>query len=174
MRITELKSNEYHKYYANYIGYVDDLSLRSALDESEAQLLEYLTHVSEEHTNYAYAPGKWTIAQSLQHIIDTERIFSYRALRIGRGDVTPLPGFEQNDYAAVANVSDRRFRDMIDEFRTVRAATKALFNSFTEEDLIRLGTMSGGPASVRALGFIISGHVYHHAKLYREKYGKAE
>lgn len=174
MRITDLQPTEYHQFYANYIGYVDDLSMRSALDESEAQLLDYLTHVPEDSTNFAYAPGKWTIAQCLQHIIDTERIFSYRALRIGRGDLTPLPGFEQNDYAAVANVSDRRFRDMIDEFRVVRAATKALFNSFTPEDLVRLGTMSNGPASVRALGFIISGHVYHHAQLYREKYGKAE
>ncbi|MFT5998864.1 MAG: hypothetical protein ACI81P_001319 [Neolewinella sp.] len=174
MRITDLQPTEYHQYYANYIGYVGDLSLRSALDESEAQLLEYLTYVTEERSNFAYAPGKWTIAQSLQHIIDTERIFSYRALRIGRGDVTPLPGYEQDDYAAVADVSDRRFLDMIDEFRTVRASTKALFKSFTKEDVVRLGRMSGGPASVRALGFIISGHVYHHAKLYQEKYGKAE
>lgn len=170
MRITDLQPTEYHPYFATYLGYIDDLSWRSSLDESEAQLLEYLTNVSEDRTNYAYAPGKWTIAQALQHIIDTERIFAYRALRIGRGDTTPLPGFEQNDYAAIANVTDRRFRDMIDEFRLVRASTTALFKSFTKEDLLRVGTMSGGPASVRALGFIISGHVYHHAKLYRERY----
>jgi hypothetical protein len=174
MRITDLQPTEYHEFYANYIRNVDDLSLRSALEESAAQLLDYLTYVPEERANFAYAPGKWTIAQSLQHIIDTERIFSYRALRIGRNDTTALPGYNQDDYAAVADVSDRRLRDMIDEFRTVRAATKALFKSFTEEDMVRLGTMSGGPASVRALGFIISGHVFHHAKLYREKYGKAE
>jgi hypothetical protein len=174
MRIIDLEPTEYHEYYGNYIKQVGDLSLISALDGSEAQLLEYIIHVTEERANFAYAPGKWTIAQSLQHIIDTERIFSYRALRIGRGDVTPLPGYDQDDYAAAAHVSHRRFLDMIDEFRTVRAATKALFKSFTEEDVLRLGSMSGGPASVRALGFIISGHVYHHAKLYREKYGKAE
>lgn len=174
MRITDLQPTEYHQFYANYIKNVGDLSLRAALDESEAQLLEYLNQVPEERANFAYAPGKWTIAQSLQHIIDTERIFSCRALRIGRGDVTPLPGYDQDDYAAVADVSGRRFQDMVDEFRTVRAGTKALFKSFTDEDIVRLGTMSGGAASVRALGFIISGHVYHHAKLYREKYGKAE
>ncbi len=170
MRITDLSPTEYHEYYAGYINYVGDLSLRSALDESEAQLLEYLTHVAEDRTDFAYAPGKWTIAQCLQHLIDTERIFAYRALRIGRGDITPLPGFEQNDYAAIASVSERRFRDMIDEFRQLRASTVALFKSFTEEDLVRTGTMSGGPASVRALGFIISGHAYHHAKLYQERY----
>jgi len=174
MRITDLQPTEYDQYYARYIKNVDGLSIGSGLDESEVQLLEYLTSVPQERANFAYAPGKWTIAQSLQHIIDTERIFSCRALRIGRGDTVALPGYDQDDYAAIADVSGRRFQDMIDEFCAVRAATKALFKSFTEEDLLRLGTMSGGPASVRALGFIISGHVYHHAKLYREKYGKAD
>lgn len=170
MRITDLSTNEYHQYYANYINYNGELSLRSALDESEAQLLEYLIHVAEERTDFAYAEGKWTIAQSLQHIIDAERVFAYRALRIGRGDTTPLPGYDQDDFAAVADVSQRKFLDMIEEFRLVRATSRALFRSFTEADLVRLGTMSGGPASVRALGFIISGHSYHHAKLYRERY----
>jgi hypothetical protein len=170
MRISDLRPKEYNPFYANYVKYVGDLSLRSALDESAAELLEYLNHVDDSRTDFAYAPGKWTIAQSLQHIIDTERIFSYRVLRIARGDKTPLPGFEQNDYANVANVSGRRFLDMIEEFRVVRQGTVALFNSLTEEDVLRTGTMSGGGVSVRALGFIISGHVYHHAKLYREKY----
>ena len=170
MRTSDLAPTEFHPYYANYVSYVGDLSMQSALDESAAQLLDYLTHVDDGRTDYAYEPGKWSIAQSLQHIIDTERIFSTRALRIARGDKTPLPGFEQNDYAAVANLSERRFRDMIEEFRLVRAGTVALFKSLTEEDLLRTGTMSGGPASVRALGFIISGHAYHHAKLYRERY----
>jgi uncharacterized damage-inducible protein DinB len=170
MKTTDLAPTEYNAYYAGYIGYVPDIGIRAALDESAAQLTDYLTEVSEERTNYAYAPGKWTIAQSLQHVIDTERIFAYRALCIARGDQTPLPGFEQNDYAAVANVTDRRFRDMIEEFRMVRATTIALFKSFTDEDVLRTGTMSGGAISVRALGFIVSGHAYHHAKLFREKY----
>lgn len=169
-RISEISPEEYNEYYARYINCNGDLSMQSALDESAAELLEYLNHVEEGRADFAYAEGKWTIAQSLQHIIDTERIFSYRALCIARGDKTPLPGYDQNDYAAVASVSDRRFRDMIEEFRTVRKATVALFRSFTEEDILRTGTMSGGGASVRALGFIISGHVYHHAKLYQEKY----
>ena len=170
MRISDLGTGEFHPYYGNYVNYVGELSLLSALDESAAQLLEYLTHVDEARTNYAYAEGKWTIAQSLQHIIDTERIFSTRALRIARGDETPLPGFDQNDYAAAAAVDHRRFQDMIEEFRLVRAGTIALFKSFTGEDMLRLGTASGSPTSVRALGFISAGHVYHHAKLYREQY----
>lgn len=170
MRTADLRTDEYQPYYANYIGYVGDISILTALDESAAQLTDYLTHVEEDRSNFAYAPGKWTIAQSLQHVIDTERIFGYRALAIARGDETALPGFDQNDYAAVADVSGRRLPDMVEEFRTVRQATRQLFLSFTEADLLRTGTMSGGPASVRALGFIISGHAYHHAKLYREKY----
>lgn len=169
-RITDLNENEYAPYYGRYIKNVGELNLRTALDESAAELLEYLNHLDESRMDFAYAPGKWTIAQSLQHIIDTERIFSYRALRIARGDKTPLPGYEQDDYAGVATVSGRRFQDMIEEFRMVRQASIALFKSFTDEDILRTGNMSGGGVSVRALGFMISGHVYHHAKLYREQY----
>ncbi|MEM9930035.1 MAG: DinB family protein [Bacteroidota bacterium] len=172
MRITDLSPTEYHEYYANYVNHVGDLSLWSALDESAAQLLEYLTHVSDDRADYAYAEGKWTIKQCLQHIIDVERIFAYRALRIGRSDATPLPGFDQDEYADVADVSERQFSDMIEEFRLLRATTIALFKSFKTDDFPKAGTMSGGPASVRALGFIICGHVYHHAKLYRERYGR--
>jgi len=169
-RITDISPEEYDPYFGKYINNVGELSLRTALDESAAELLEYLNHLDESRMDFAYAPGKWTIAQSLQHIIDTERIFSYRALRIARGDKTPLPGYEQDDFAGVATVSGRRFQDMIEEFRVVRQASIALFKSFTDEDVLRTGTMSGGGVSVRALGFMISGHVYHHAKLYREKY----
>jgi len=169
-RITDLRPDEFNAYYGRYIDQVGEIGIPAALNESAAQLTDYLTNVAEDRVDFAYAPGKWTIAQSLQHIIDTERIFSYRALCIARGDKTPLPGYEQNDYADVANLSERRFRDMIEEFRLVRKSTIALFKSFTEEDMVRTGTMSGGGVSVRALGFIISGHVYHHAKLYAEKY----
>lgn len=169
-RTSDLRSEEFNAFYAGYVAKVGNLSIQTALIESAAQLTDYLTHVADERVGFAYAPGKWTIAQSLQHVIDTERIFSTRALRIARGDQTPLPGFEQNDYAEMADVTERRFLDMIEEFRLVRAGTIALFKSFNEEDLLRMGTVSGGAASVRAIGFIISGHVYHHADLYREKY----
>lgn len=169
-KTSDLRPDEFNAFYAGYVANVGDQGILTALSESAAQLTDYLTYVVEDRTGFAYAPGKWTIAQSLQHVIDTERIFSTRSLRIARGDATPLPGYEQNDYAEVADISERRFRDMIEEFRMVRAGTIALFKSFTEADLLRMGTVSGGSASVRAIGFIISGHVYHHAKLYVEKY----
>jgi hypothetical protein len=169
-RTSDLRPGEFNAFYAGYVANVGDQGILTALNESAAQLTDYLMYVAEDRVDHTYAPGKWTIAQSLQHIIDTERIFSTRALHIARGDKTPLPGYEQNDYAEVADVSERRFWDMIEEFRTVRSGTITLFKSFTGADLLRMGTVSDGPASVRAIGFIISGHVYHHAKLYIEKY----
>jgi len=171
MRPQDLRPDEYAAFYAGYIGKVPDITIRSALDESLASLLDYLTHVPDDRVDYAYAPGKWTIKQSLQHILDTERIFAYRALRIARQDTTPLPGFDQDDYAASAEVSKRSFREMIEEFRLLRQTNILLFKSFTDESLQRMGTMSGGSASVRGIGFIMCGHVFHHAQLYREKYG---
>ena len=171
MRVTDLPTNEYGQFYAGYIKLIPDVTLRSALNESAAALIEVASHATEEQYDYAYAPGKWTVKECMQHVLDTERIFLVRALRIARGDQTPLPGFDQDDFASVANVKGRNFKKMIEEFRHVRQSSIIMFRSFTEEDLLRIGTMSGSKASPRAIGFILSGHVFHHAKLYREKYG---
>ena len=170
VRATEITAKEYAPFYAGYIAKVPDITMRSALHESAAALLEYLTFVTEDRVDFAYAPGKWTIKESLQHIIDTERIFAYRALAIARGDKTPLPGFDQDDYMRTVELGHRRFRRMIEEFRHLRQSNLTMFKTFTPEDLERTGTMSGTTISVRALGFIMCGHVFHHAELYREKY----
>jgi len=169
-RPTDLMTDEYPPYYATYINEVPDLSLRSALDESAALLKEWLIHLPEGGDNYSYAEGKWTVKEVLQHIIDAERVFAYRALRIGRGDQTPMAGFEQDDYVASVDLSKRPFRKMIDEFITVRKATLNLFEGFIPDDFPRRGIASGGEFSVRAMGFIICGHVYHHIKLFKERY----
>jgi uncharacterized damage-inducible protein DinB len=169
IRKSDLKPGDYAEFYAGYIDAVPDLSLRSALGESEAALLDYLTNVTEDREDYAYAPGKWTIKQCLQHITDSERIFTARALRIVRGDTTPMPGFNQDDYAAVADVNRRSYRHMLEEFRLVRAATTILFTSLWEEDLMRAGTASGHRITAAAQGFIICGHAYHHVS--RRKVG---
>lgn len=171
VRVDEISPKEYAPFYAGYIAKVPDVTLRSALDESVAALLDYLTHVTEDRVDYAYAPGKWTIKECLQHIIDTERIFAYRALAIARGDKTSLPGFDQDDYMRTVALEHRSYRKMIEEFRLLRQSNAVMFKTFTKEDLGRTGTMSDTPISVRALGFIMSGHVFHHAQLYREKYG---
>ncbi|NJB85816.1 hypothetical protein GGR26_001561 [Lewinella marina] len=176
MTVTDLSASEYAPFYAGYVDLVPPgITLRTALDDSAAGLAEYLNEVSEGGEDYSYAPGKWTIKQTLQHIIDSERVFAYRALRLGRHDATPLPGFEQDDYVAWADLSRREFRRMITEFEMIRKTTIALYNGFGEEDLkfqgtVSGGTVSGGPMSCRALGFIICGHTYHHLKLFRERY----
>lgn len=171
VRVDELTPAEYAPFYAGYITKVPDVTLRSALDESVAALLDYLTHVPEERVDYAYAAGKWTIKECLQHIIDSERVFAYRALAIARGDKTNLPGFDQDDYMRTVALKHRSYRKMIEEFRLLRQSNTVMFKTFTKEDLARTGTMSDTAISVRALGFIMCGHVFHHAQLYREKYG---
>ena len=106
-----------------------------------------------------------------QHVIDTERIFAYRALAIARGEATPIPGFDENEYANNATAANRNWKDMLVEWRVVRQSTNLLFASFTEEQQKRLGTASDNPISVNALGFIIFGHALHHLHILKERYG---
>jgi uncharacterized damage-inducible protein DinB len=120
--------------------------------------------------DYRYAEGKWTIKEIIQHIIDTERIFSYRALRISRNDKTPLPGFEENDYVDNTDANKRGLQELLTELSAVRHATLLLFKSFSEEQLARIGIASENEISVRAIGFIIIGHQKHHQKVFEERY----
>lgn len=166
-----LSSDEYAPFYAGYVNLVPpDITLRTALDDSAAVLTDYLSNLPEGRENYAYAPDKWTVKEALQHVIDSERIFAYRLLRLGRHDPTPLPGFEQNDYVANMDVSGVAFRRMIEEFHNVRRTTVSLVSGLREQDLAYVGTASGTAISCRAVGFIICGHTYHHERLYRERY----
>jgi len=167
----ELQPSEYAEYYAKYIEQVAATEeLRSALDRSLEELLRYLEAVPLEKQHFSYGEGKWTITQSLQHIIDCERIFAYRALRFARADHTALPGFEQDDFAAIAGPRSRTLVSLIEELKAIRTSTQHLFASFFDAGLQRQGTMSGHVHSVRAVGFIICGHALHHAQLYRERY----
>src|SRR5690606_21518049 len=112
----------------------------------------------------------WTLKDIIQHLIDCERIFAYRALRFGRGDVTPLPGFEENDYADAAHGSTRHLKDLLTELSTVRHATLTLFKSFRPEALRGEGVASNALISVGAIGFVIIGHMKHHQKVFEERY----
>ncbi len=171
IKVTDLLSEEYAPFYATYVNAVPpELPLSGAFDDSLARLLNWLGALPAARHHYAYGPGKWTVAQALQHIIDTERIFAYRALRIGRGDKTPLPGFDQDAYAKTAG-GKPAFDPMLDELRAVRTGTKALFASLSPKALLEIGTASGAPMSTRAMGFIIAGHMYHHIAVYAERYG---
>jgi hypothetical protein len=118
-----------------------------------------------------HAPGEWTLLDVFQHVIDNERVFAYRALRIARGDATPLPGYEQDDYATAANANARDLEDLLTEYRAVRAASIALLGSFDEAALARTGTASGNPLSVRAAAYVIAGHELYHLRSIVENYG---
>lgn len=171
MRITDIQPDEYAEYQQAYISLVDDAwSLTEELEVSVHAFIKFVQDIPMDKYDYRYAKGKWTIKDIIQHLIDTERIFAYRALRFARNDSTALPGFEENAYAAVANGSDRKLQEMLVELALVRQCTIALFKSFTEEDLLRRGVASGYNLSVRAVGFIIIGHQNHHMKIFKERY----
>ncbi|MBY0491766.1 MAG: DinB family protein [Gemmatimonadaceae bacterium] len=119
---------------------------------------------------YRYAPGKWTLAESLVHVADTERVFAYRLLRIARGDRTPLPGFEQDDWVPESRAERRSLADVLNEIEAVRAATLALVRSLDDTAVAQSGISSNHPVTARALIWMLAGHMAHHLTLTREKY----
>lgn len=162
--------DEVAPYYVAYIQRADGVSLHHALGHASAILHKTLEGVKGDKAEYRYAEGKWTIKDILQHLIDCERIFAYRALRFARQDSTELPGFDENDYAASSSTERRSIADLLDEHDMVRTATEKLFESFSPDMLLRQGKANGQNVSVRALGWIIAGHAVHHAAVIRERY----
>lgn len=163
-------TDEYAPYYGTYIGKVPDGDLRAMLASQLAETLALIRSISESRGGHRYAPDKWSIKGVLGHLADSERIFSYRALRIGRGDTTPLPGFEQDDYVPMGNFDARTLRDLADELAAVRQATLHLFAHLDQAAFERRGTASGKPVSVRALAYIIAGHELHHVGILKTRY----
>jgi uncharacterized damage-inducible protein DinB len=130
----------------------------------------FFKNIPEEKAPYRYAEGKWSVKEMLQHIIDTERIFGYRALSIARKDTTPLPGFDENTYANASKAGERSLAGLIEELKAVRTSTDLLLKSFTEDDLQQTGITNGHPNTVNAIGYIIFGHILHHKKILEERY----
>jgi hypothetical protein len=157
-------------FYKNYVKQIDEPDMLQALRISGHRMSELVHSIPVSKADHAYAPGKWTVRELLCHIIDAERIFCYRALCFARNDKTPLPGFEENDYAPQANASGRSLQKIAAEMAHLRNATIDLFESFTPEMLNRRGSANGKELSVIALGFIISGHETHHRKILVERY----
>ena len=170
MKPNELKPNEYSSFNSTYINAVEEVSLIEGLEKGLDQMVSFMERIPFEKLGYRYAERKWTIKDIIQHVIDAERIFSYRALRIGRGDKTPLAGFEENDYVPNAMANTKSLETLLAEFQFVRNSTLCLFKSFSEEQLTYLGTASNNSISVRAIGFIILGHQNHHLKIIKERY----
>jgi uncharacterized damage-inducible protein DinB len=170
MRSSALPENEYAVYYSTYIKALNDVHLTEELEISLHDFIRLVQDIPMDKFDYRYAEGKWTIKDIILHLIDAERIFSYRALRIARQDKTPLPGFEENSYVDAANANSRSIQDLLGELSIVRHSTLALFKSFSEEQLKSLGTASEVEVSVRAIGFIIIGHMKHHQRIFKERY----
>lgn len=162
---------EYPAYAELYMKWLpEDGRILQYMKAQIEQTREFVYHISNKHWDYVYAPGKWTIKEVLVHIIDDERIYAYRALRIGRGDQTPLPGFEQNDYVPFSRANERSVSSILKEYTCVRKATLSLYQSFSEEDLLRQGTANSHIVSVRALLYHMAGHELHHLHIIGEKY----
>ncbi len=170
MRTADLSAEAYHPFYKAYVEALGDVELLPMLRKQKENFPQFLASIPEDKLHDAYDEGKWTVAEVLMHILDSERVFQYRALRIGRGDITPLPGFDQNAYVPNSGASKRTVQDIIDEYIIIRTSTIALFERFTPEVLKQTGTASGTLVSLAALGFIICGHQKHHKKVLVERY----
>lgn len=156
-------------FYQGYVQAAPGSTLLESLSHPEAGFAS-LAGLHRTLGDHRYASGKWTIKEVVQHVIDAERVFAYRALRFARNDATALPGFEENDYAPASEAGRRDMPDLLDEAATVRAGTIALYRSFTPVMLTRRGTASGHTLSVHALGWIIAGHAAHHLRIIHQRY----
>lgn len=168
----QLNENEYNPYYEQYIlaliengkGVIKNMS--DSLDE----IINTLKSIPKTKQTYKYAEDKWTIKELIQHIIDTERVFAYRSLRFARKDTINLAGFDQDEFNRAADANSRDFSELLEEFTLVRKSSILLFKSFDNETLMRIGKASDSDMSVRAAGYIISGHALHHIKVLKERY----
>ncbi|WP_418262972.1 DinB family protein [Flavobacterium faecale] len=170
MKVSELNTSEYSKYFSTYINALENEDLIEDLEISLHQFIKFVQNIPMDKFDFRYAEGKWTIKDIIQHLIDSERVFSYRAMRISRNDKTALPGFDENDYVANTNANTRGIQDLLTELSAVRFSTLYFFKSLSDEQLIREGIASGSAVSVRALGFLIMGHQKHHQKIFKERY----
>ena len=164
------KTGDYASCYEKYIALVPEGEFLQILETQLREWQRLLGEISEEQADFHYAPGKWSIKEMLGHVSDSERIFSYRLLRIARGDQTPLPGFEQDDYVRAANSSARKRTDVLEEFTAVRRATMALASSLDNAAWLRRGVANQEEISATAIAFVIAGHDRHHRQVLEERY----
>ncbi|WP_422660948.1 DinB family protein [Paenibacillus sp. EC2-1] len=161
---------DYPAYYQTYVGLVPDGNLHEILLEQQQFTNNLISSLTDTQVDYRYAPGKWSIKEVLGHMIDTERIMSYRLLRIARGDQTPLAGFEENFYVDHAYYEKRSMDSLLVEYRTVRSSTLSLVRGLAEEAWERTGIANDNKISASAVAYIIAGHELHHLNVLKERY----
>jgi len=172
--IAKPAEGDYAPYTIAYIGLVpDDGQVLRHLEDNLQVMIDLVRGIPEDKLAWSFAEGEWTVKEILMHVIDSERIFGYRTLRIARNDTTPLPGFEQDDYVPYSYANERSLDDILDEYAAVRRATLTLLHSLHEDDLARVGTTSGFRTTVQALVYIITGHEMHHINSIRDNYASA-
>jgi DinB superfamily len=163
-------ATEYSPAFEGYVSLVPETDVMTVLVRQKGELAQALSSVRGEAERFRYADGKWTIREVVGHVIDSERVFGYRALCIARGETASLPGFDENGYAANAPYGDYPLGDLLDEFAQVREGHLFLFRHLSREAWMRVGTANSKPVSVRALAYITVGHVRHHLGVLRDRY----
>ena len=162
--------SEYASFFSEYIAGVPEGDVLQVLAGQVDDFARLLAGVPESKGDFAYAPGKWTLKEMLGHVVDSERVFTYRALRFGRGDPAPLTGFDEKTWVPTSGAKDRTIADLLAEFAAVRAATMALFRHLPPEAATRRGVANNNEVTVRALAWIVAGHALHHERIARERY----
>ena len=171
--MTRPSKNDYNSYFEVYIKNVPDDVIR-ALEDQLHYTNKFLKAIPEDKIDFRYAEGKWNIKELVGHLIDTERILSYRALAISRNENQSLPGFDEKDYIRESGYSKRDYGELINELRMIREANLLMFKSFNEDILERRGIANNNEVTVKALLFIIAGHELHHLKVLKERYLKVQ
>jgi uncharacterized damage-inducible protein DinB len=170
LSIPRPEPTEYAAYHDRYISLVPGSDILTTLDSQRRQTLLLLCGRDESDGDFRYAPDKWSVKEVLGHVCDAERVFAYRALRISRGDRTPMEAFDQDDYVRNAPFANRPLAELIEDYIAVRRATLTLLRNLEEQSWLRRGTASNKEVSVRALAYIIAGHEIHHRRILEEKY----
>jgi len=170
MDVSTLDVNEYVPYQKLYLNLVPDTSLVIALDDALLEFVSFFKGIDAGRLSYSYQEGKWTVKELMLHVIDTERIFQYRALRFARADKADLPGFSENDFVSNSNANARSLTSLLNEFVTLRKSTISLFESFSEDTLLKIGVSGGNTMSVRTAGCLIIGHQKHHVNIVKQRY----
>jgi len=160
------------EYYHKYINLAISDDLKTALEKHQIELISFLKDIPKKKWNYRYAEGKWSIKEVVQHIIDAERVFTYRALCFARKDQTPLPSFDENIFAANSKADDRSKKDLLKELKAVQASSAQMFESFDEEHLNQTGIASEKSTYVKGIAYIVFGHSLHHKNILKERYLK--
>ena len=170
LQISRPEPGEYAPYYDRYISLVPGNDILPTLESQRRQMLLLLSGRDEADGDFRYAPDKWTVKEVLGHVCDTERIFAYRALRVSRGDRTPIEGFEQDDYVRNGPFANRPLAELIEDYIAVRRATLTLFRNLDEPAWVRRGIANKNEVSTRAIAYTMAGHELHHRRILEEKY----